>query len=514
MDGSTQSSCESSFDTSISSTQSTKQKGLLTEGTEFRALNKRRISEETCKKWGYKVGTINGKTVQIANYFDDNHRLTAQKVRFPDKTFVFNGDTKAIGLYGQWLWRDGGKMVVVCEGELDALTTSHLQNNKWPVVSVPNGAAGAAKAIRKSLKWLNKFDKVVFMFDNDEPGKAAAEECVHVLPPGKAFIAHLPLKDASEMHQEGRGKEVIDAIWGAKEWRPDGIVNAADLFDEMVREDRNDSVPYPWEGLNTLTRGMRKGEVTTFCAGSGIGKSTACREIAHHLLSQGERLGYIALEESVRITLRSLVGIQMNQRLSVDIDGVDKDALKVGFDQLTSNGSLYLYDHFGSLNSERLIEHIRYLASGLGVSWIILDHLSIVISGDEDIGDERRAIDVAMTKLRSLVEETGIGMILVSHLKRPDGKGHEEGAKVTLAQLRGSASIAQLSDMVLGMERNQQDPQNKDRTTMRVLKNRFTGETGEACCLNWDGATGRLVEELNPFDVDDDEEPDPHAIEY
>ena len=32
-----------------------------------------------------------------------------------------------------------------------------------------------------------------------------------------------------------------------------------------------------------------------------------------------------------------------------------------------------------------------------------------------------------MTRLRSLVEETGVGMILVSHLRRVDGnKGHEK----------------------------------------------------------------------------------------
>ena len=36
-------------------------------------------------------------------------------------------------------------------------------------------------------------------------------------------------------------------------------------------------------------------------------------------------------------------------------------------------------------------------------------------------GDERRAIDNIMTRLRSLVEETGAGLVLVSHLRRIDG---------------------------------------------------------------------------------------------
>ena len=99
-----------------------------------------------------------------------------------------------------------------------------------------------------------------------------------------------------------------------------------------------------------------------------------------------------------------------------------------------------------------------------------------------------------MTRCRSLVEELGIGLILISHLRRPEGKGHEEGASTSLSQLRSSHSIAQLSDMVIGLERNQQDPENANITTMRVLKNRFSGETGEATKLNYEPKTGRLFQ--------------------
>jgi twinkle protein len=184
----------------------------------------------------------------------------------------------------------------------------------------------------------------------------------------------------------------------------------------------------------------------------------------------------------------------MNKPIKLSTEGVDEQEMKDAFERLAGPGNLYLYDHFGSINSDHLLDRIRYMSKGLGVNWIILDHLSIVVSGDDSIGDERRAIDVAMTKLRCLVEETKIGLILVSHLKRPEGKGHEEGAKTSLAQLRGSAAIAQLSDMVLGLERNQQDPENKDQTSIRVLKNRFSGETGTATTLVYNKETGRLLE--------------------
>lgn len=130
-----------------------------------------------------------------------------------------------------------------------------------------------------------------------------------------------------------------------------------------------------------------------------------------------------------------------------------------------------------------------------------------MVSGLED-GDERKTIDLIMTKVRTFIQETGVGFIMVSHLKRPSGdKGHEQGAEVSLAQFRGSHSIAQLSDCVIGLERNQQDEQTKNLTTVRILKERFSGESGIACHLLFDKATGRLSEcrpEFSPSSDDDD----------
>jgi twinkle protein len=95
-----------------------------------------------------------------------------------------------------------------------------------------------------------------------------------------------------------------------------------------------------------------------------------------------------------------------------------------------------------------------------------------------------------------MVQETGIALFVVSHLKRPDSKGHEEGAVTSLAQLRGSGSIAQLSDMVIGLERNGQAADSTERNTtyVRVLKNRFSGLTGLACRLLYLRNTGRMNE--------------------
>jgi twinkle protein len=154
-----------------------------------------------------------------------------------------------------------------------------------------------------------------------------------------------------------------------------------------------------------------------------------------------------------------------------------------------------MFDHFGSSSIDNIVNRVRYLSRVTDCQYIFLDHVSIIVSA-QDNGDERKAIDEIMTKLRTLVQETEISLIIVSHLKRPDKKGHEEGASTSLAQLRGSGSIAQLSDMVLGLERNGQadDPTVRNTTHVRVLKNRFAGITGKACQLLYDLDSGRMTE--------------------
>ena len=464
----------------------------LIQNGKHKALEKRQLSLQTVKKWDYQVGKFKDKTVQIANYKDDTGTTIAQKIRFPNKDFLFIGDTKNVGLYGQWRFGDGGKRIVVTEGEIDCLSVSQTLGD-WPVVSVPNGAQAAKKAIQKELEWLCKFDSVVFMFVNDEAGVKAAKECATLFPAGKAKIANLPMKDANEMLVSGLTKELSKAMYEAKSHRPDGILNGKDLWDVVTKEEDTASFNYPYSGLNEKTLGIRKGEIVTVTAGSGIGKSQLCREFAHFLLQQGETIGYIALEESVKRTSLGLMSIAINKPLHFGSASVTEAELKEAFDNTLGTGRVFLYDHWGSTDSDNLMDKVRYLANGCGCGWIILDHISIVVSGLEG-GDERRIIDNTMTKLRALVEEVKVGLILVSHLKRPEGRGHEEGARTTLAQLRGSAGIAQLSDVVLGCERDQQDTQNPNVTLVRVLKNRWTGETGAACLLEYDKETGRMTE--------------------
>ena len=215
------------------------------------------------------------------------------------------------------------------------------------------------------------------------------------------------------------------------------------------------------------------------------------------------------MEENNKRTALGFIGLYLNKPIHLQNIESTTEELKEGFDSTLGTGNLFLYDHWGSVEPENLFNKIRYLVKGMECDCIILDHISIVISGLTSGGDERRMLDFVMTKLRSLVEELQCALILVSHLRRPSGdRGHEEGVQTSLNQLRGTHGIAQLSDIVVGCERNQQSEDAPNLTTVRILKNRWTGETGICNLLEYSRQTGRMTElsQDNIFEEETSEE--------
>jgi twinkle protein len=459
-------------------------------------LPKRRISEEVCRK--YRVNRDGARL--YFHYFNSDGICTGAKVKTTDKQFTWDGNNSDHSLFGQHLFPSSGKRVVITEGEIDALSCQEAMPG-WPMVSIPDGAASAKRSIQRQLEWLQGYQEIVLFFDNDDAGRQAAKDAASILPPGKCTIARLDdWKDASDALQAGQAQAIREAIWNAAPYRPDGIVDAKSLLEVITTPNPPCAHEYPYVGLQSKLHGIRYGELVTITAGSGIGKSSFCRELTTHLLNSGERVGYLALEESNRRTALGLMSCAEGKAFHMGEHS--REDLTDAYAKTIKGWNLYLFDGFGSYDPDVIYNRIEYLAQGLDVKVVILDHLSILLSGLD--GDERRMLDVTMTRLRSLVERTGIAMFLVSHLRRTSGdQNHEEGARVTLGQLRGSASIAQLSDAVIALERNQQ--QGTSNTTVRVLKNRFTGEVGPACELSFDLSTCQFSE----HSPEDDFKPNP-----
>lgn len=457
-------------------------------------IPERRLTRATAERYG----VVKDDTNFYFPYYDENGTLVAAKVRnIAEKKFHTEGEWSKAVLFGQQLYSSGGKYVTLTEGENDALAAFQATGSKWPCVSIRNGAANALKDCRAAYEWLNSFDNIVICFDNDEPGKKAAKEVAELFGNKAKVFKHEPdMKDACDYVVANKEGAFIQRWWAAESYVPDGIVVGTTLWDLVSRPPEAAQCLYPWDGLNALTYGIRHGELVTITAGSGLGKSQLLREIVWHLLCHtDDNIGLMFLEESIRKTGLSLMSLAANKPLHLPDTESNEEERKDAFERTLGTGRVFLFDHFGSSSVDNIVNRVRYMAKAMNCKYIVVDHISIIVSAQEN-GDERKSIDEIMTKLRMLVQETNIALFAVSHLKRPEGRGHEEGAATSLAQLRGSGSIAQLSDMVLGAERNGQADDERERNTthLRVLKNRFSGMTGPACSLLYNKESGRMLE--------------------
>ena len=486
-----------------------RESNIKTVGT-LGALTERSISKETAQKYNTDV-KVNGNmnTHHIYKYFDESGNNIGNKVRnISTKDMWVEGSMTEALLFGQNIFAPNGKYITITEGEVDAMSAYELLGSKWACVSIKTGAGSALRDCKKAFEYLDSFDQIVISFDMDKQGRDASEKVALLFSPNKCKIMHMEHKDANEYLQVNKREEFTRAWWNAQPYTPAGIVNLKDLKSTIFEEEYCETCLYPWTKLNDKTYGMRTGELITFTSGAGMGKSSIMRELMYHMLKNtNDNVGILALEESIKNTTFNIMSVDANARLYINEirKKYSQEELDTWFDNTVGTGRFFAFDHFGSINNDEILSRVRFMAQALDCKWIFLDHLSILVSGQED-NDERKSIDILMTKLRSLVEQTGIGLLLVSHLRRPTGdRGHEDGKEVSLSHLRGSASIAHLSDSVIALERDQQaeDEVLANTTTIRILKNRYTGDTGIATHLFYDRETGRMKEISNPYEVDD-----------
>lgn len=466
-----------------------------------RALTSRGLTLGTCKKFDYMVGKNKlNQPVHIANYYNEGGDFKYQKTRTQDKKFMVLGKPSKVTLFGMQLWQKG-KTLIITEGEIDAMSVSQIQYHKYPVVSLPNGAQGAVKALKDNLTYFDNFSTIYLMFDMDDHGKASAKACAELLPVGKVKIVSLPLKDANECLLAGQSKELIKAFWDAKEFRPDGLIDVSDLMEEVLQEVE---VGLPWfhHGLTQVTYGRRMGEIYALGAGTGVGKTDfITQQIAYDVVTLKEPVGLFFLEQKPAETIKRIAGKVAGKRFHVPDGSWKPEELVETLKSL--QGKITLYDNFGSTDWEIIKSKIRYMAIAQKVKLFYLDHLTALA----DPADERGSLELIMQELSMLANELSICITFVSHLATPAGAPHEEGGRVTIRHFKGSRAIGFWSYFMIGLERDQQAKILTDRqeTTVRVLKDRFTGTAlGRTFKLGFNSDKGLLYQKP----VEEEGEPD------
>lgn len=491
----------------------------------FDPLTRRGITSETMRKYGVFQHGYNGQPVQVYPYFTMEGEVAGQKLRFPSKDFTFLKADGAPGvaqcqLFGRQVYGDRfDRQVIITEGELDALSIAQTQSFKTAVVSVNTGSQSAAKCLKANYLWLDRFKEIILWFDNDEAGKLATEECAKLFKVGKVRVATAPagLKDASDILQANRPGDITVALYAATAWRPRGIVNAADMSDD-VRAPREKARAYEYPAsmpkLQEMSGGIHPGEVTFHVAGTGVGKSTQLREIVYDLaVRQGVKIGSMWFEDTRRDSQLLLMSLHANRRLQLDPvpdpESPTFEAEAAAYDKkmLALHNAVFgsrLFELFDAETAEWTFEavegYVYYMVRALDCEAVAIDPMSYIQALMDAGMDERRALDMIGARMAKLAKELGIPIMISHHLKRTMGTPHEEGAPTSLNELRGSGGLANSASFVVGWERNNQAEGDGWRVVQsRVLKpHRMVGRSGLADVLYYE-ETGRLIPSPIPF---------------
>ena len=468
-----------------------------------KAIDDRKLTQETCKRYKYLTSTYKGREIQIATYRNLDREAIFQKIRFTDeKEFFIIGKFEPL-LYGMHLFKGNNKKLIITEGEIDCLSISQVVNG-----SVPNGAKGAKAAIKANLEWLEGFEEVVFCFDMDEAGQEAVKECASLLSIGKAKIMSLPLKDPNEMLKANRVDELYKATWNGVEYRPDGIIWGDDLWKEIEKPIEY-GLSYPFPTLTELTYGIRTSEMIVFGAGTGMGKTEFFKEIeAHLLLKHKQKIGIIHLEEQPRDTVFGLMNKYSSIKFHIPTAKYTEKQKKEAFNAVAGTGRAIIYAGFGTTDLNTIKNQIRYMVKGKDCKYIFLDHITALGDGLEDGNNVNQYMRKVVSELANLTRELDFTLFTISHLRKSEGKKpHEEGGRVHLDDLYGAAALKQWASYVFGLERNQQAPDENVRhtTILRCLKDRYTGlAAGQTITIHYNKDTGRLSEVEDSEDDDND----------
>ena len=484
----------------------------LAEISEFQCVDlpDRKLKKEYLDYFGIKIGVAesDGTTPMTHHYpYYKGDTLTSYKCRLIEgKKMWAVGEHKDVDLFGwQQAVRAGGKKLFITEGEIDAVSLFQIfkEANKGTlyaefnpaIVSLPNGAGGAARDLTKHLKGIREvFKEIVLVFDMDDAGRKAVENTMLVIP--DAVSATLPAKDVNECLMEGRSKACYNACqFNAKKPKNSRLISGDSLHEE-AKEAPVFGVSWPWQHITTATRGIRLGETIYIGAGQKQGKSELVNTLAAHFIrSHGWKVFLVKPEESNKKTYKLVAGKLAGKFFHDPTKPFDEKAYDVAGEHLKGKLTLLnLYQHVGW---ESLKADIREAALD-GCKAIMIDPITNLTNGMSS-GDANVKLQEIAQELSAMALDLNVVTFIFCHLRNPDGGApHERGGEVLSSQFAGSRAMARSCNLMLGLEGNRDpnlSPEERNLRTLVLLEDREYGETGKFK-LYWDNSTG-LFNELN-----------------
>lgn len=442
------------------------------------------INTDTMKAYGV-LTNVNDDGVPVSINFPYGEGCSILR-SLSEKKFLTLGDSKSSKLFGLDKFSQGSaNAITITEGAKDALSVYQMLGSKYPAVAV-RSASTARGDCAKDFSYLNSFDKIYICFDNDNPGREATREVSMLFDVNKVYIVDLTKhKDANDYLVKGDAQEFVRVWWNAKRYQPKGIVSSYSQMEEILKKESiGSAATYPFKTLDGMCYSIRIGEVNLITAQEGVGKTEFIRSIEYHLLKTTDyNIGIIHLEEPEKRSLQGLVTYELGFPTHLPDNPFTISEQLAALQKLTGRDDrLYLYTHFGSDDPDVILDTIRYLASVNQCKFIFLDHITMIVSGQES-DDERRKLDYISTRLAMMTKELGFTLFLISHVN-DDGK------------TRGSRNISKIADLNLYISRDLEHASEVERnkTYLMVKKNRFGATTGPAGVLKFDPKTFTLKE--------------------
>lgn len=491
----------------------------------FKAFPERGISKETCERFGVRAGLSekDGKTIEAFYFpsFNQKGKIVGYKKQdiTVDKSHDYHWTTVgsvSIGnkLFGQNTVEEMNRKranLILTEGEWDSLSiyqscVDSVKGTKYEgieptVVSIPMGTKNAVEAILHNEQFVKSYDATTLFFDDDHctpaelkkgimKGHEAREAVASALVgSGLALMTITPsegFKDASDYLQANKSQELSKLVqFGKRVFSAEKIVKASDIsFEDLIAKRPEGLYVKSFPKLMEKLHGFRTRELVLLTAPSGVGKSTVSSIIANAFIDHGERVGQIYLEETNKETLQRAVASKLKVnylKFKNDPTSVANiDAIRVAYDEICKDDKVIMLGHFGSLPITELMAKIKHMHLIEGCKYIIVDHLSLAISGSE-VENERKELDMIMTELAAFCAANEVCIIAISHINRtaadqfkaPKGKEDEPfWVKVTKEMMRGSAALEQLSFVIIGLEPEILPDRSRGRVRLTVLKNR------------------------------------------
>lgn len=456
-------------------------------------LKSRHIPSRITKKYGVKAH--NGKVV--FPYYKNNV-LVAQKIRCVPKKEYSTGNIREADMFGQQMWGKAYKKLIITEGEFDALAVASLVHDSIHVTTLSNGIKSVKNFITKHYNRLAEYDEIVLCFDQDDHGRAGAEEFQKLFTVKPVTSVKISEKDACDMLVNGKDQELKWAVMNASRPKPAGIVCIGDMTLDDFQLNLKPGLPTMFPKLNAaLGGGLRKGELTMFTAGTGMGKSTCINNIIYDfIVNKDQKVADVKLEENSLKTRYQYLAMYNDlppRDVGEQISEID-DSKKLGF--ITKFKNLYLFNQFGSIENTDLLVLLDYCATVLGADYLFLDHITIAAEGLELRGGSlRHNMQKLVVKLREMIDRTGVGIGCVCHLSRPpkEGLAYDQGRRVNRTDLKEASSLEQISDNIIAIEGDLSDESIKDQRVIHLIKSRYGNEQEVYCDkFKWDIFTGKI----------------------